>query len=271
MTSNMTHDDAPNGAALIPSSDSYVQAFARGLSVIRSFGSNAPGQTLSQVAEATGLDRAGARRFLLTLEKLGYVHREGRLFSLTPRVLELGYSYLSTLPLRNVAEPVVRELVQEVNESSSVAVLDEGDIVYVVRIPVKKIMTITLSIGSRVPAYCTALGRVLLGGLPREEAENALRKSTITRYTQYTITSRQEIMKVIVADRRKGWSMCNQELEEGICSLAVPLYDKRNQIVAAMNVTANLSRTTPEEMVSQFLPCLQRSAEKITRALSLQA
>jgi IclR family pca regulon transcriptional regulator len=271
MTSDMTHDDAANKADLIPSSDGYVQAFARGLAVIRSFGSNAPGQTLSQVAEATGLDRAGARRFLLTLEKLGYVHREGRLFSLTPRVLELGYSYLSTLPLRNVAEPMVRELVQEVNESSSVAVLDEGDIVYVVRIPVKKIMTITLSVGSRVPAYCTALGRVLLGGLPREQAENTLRNSRIISYTPYTITSRQEIMKIVVADRRKGWSMCNHELEEGICSLAVPLYDMRNQIVAAMNVTANLSRTTPKEMVSHFLPCLQRSAEKISRALSLQA
>jgi IclR family transcriptional regulator, pca regulon regulatory protein len=251
-------------------SSGYVQAFARGLSVIRSFGPNASGQTLSQVAEATGLDRAGARRFLLTLENLGYVHREGRSFFLTPRVLELGYSYLSALPLRSVAEPVVRELVQEVNESSSVAVLDDSDIVYVVRIPVKKIMTITLSIGSRVPAFCTALGRVLLGGLPREQMEQVLKNSAIKRYTQYTITSRQEIMKVVVADRRKGWSMCDQELEEGICSLAVPLFDHRNQIVAAMNVTANLSRTTPSEMVSQFLPCLQQSAKRITEALRLQ-
>jgi IclR family pca regulon transcriptional regulator len=101
--------------------------------------------------------------------------------------------------------------------------------------------------------------------------EQVLKNSAIKRYTQYTITSRQEIMKVVVADRRKGWSMCNQELEEGICSLAVPLFDHRNQIVAAMNVTANLSRTTPSEMVSQFLPCLQQSAEKITKALRLQS
>lgn len=252
------------------SSDGYVQAFARGLSVIHSFGPNSPSQTLSQVAETTGLDRAGARRFLLTLEKLGYVRRDGRSFQLTPRVLELGYSYLSTLPLQSIAEPVVRELVQEVNESSSVSVLDGSDIVYIVRVPVKKIMTITLSIGSRIPAYCAAMGRVLLGGLPKKQVGLLLKESEITRYTRYTITSRQEIMKAIAADHAKGWSMCNQELEEGICSIAVPIVGRDRQIVAAMNITANLSRTTPSEMVSKFLPCLKRAAERINSAVRLK-
>lgn len=251
-------------------SSGYVQAFARGLSVIHSFGPNSPSQTLSQVAEATGLDRAGARRFLLTLEKLGYVRREGRSFHLTPRVLELGYSYLSTLPLRSIAEPIVRELVQEVNESSSISVLDGGDIVYVVRVPVKKIMTITLSVGSRVPAYCSAMGRVLLGGLPKSQTALILKDSITNRYTRYTMTSRQEVMKVIAADHAKGWSMCNQELEEGICSLAVPIMDREGRIVAAMNITANLSRTTPSEMVSKFLPCLRRAAERINSAIRLK-
>jgi len=249
------------------SSDGYVQAFARGLSVIHSFGPNSSSQTLSQVAEATGLDRAGARRFLLTLEKLGYVRREGRSFHLTPRVLELGYSYLSTLPLRTIAEPIVRELVQEVNESSSISVLDSGDIVYIVRVPVKKIMTITLSIGSRVPAYCTAMGRILLGGLPPKEMHLILKNSSITRYTRYTITSPPKIVKAIMSDRAKGWSMCNQELEEGICSIAVPLISREGQVVAAMNITANLSRTTPSEMVSKFLPRLKRAAESINLSL----
>jgi IclR family transcriptional regulator, pca regulon regulatory protein len=253
-----------------PSSDGYVQAFARGLSVIHSFGPNSSTQTLSQVAEATGLDRAGARRFLLTLEKLGYVRRDGRSFQLTPRILELGYSYLSTLPLRSIAEPVVRDLVQQVNESSSVSVLDGSDIVYVVRVPVKKIMTITLSIGSRIPAYCSAMGRVLLGGLPKNQIATLLKETTITRYTRYTLTSPQQIMRAVAADHAKGWSMCNQELEEGICSLAVPLVDRDRQIVAAMNITANLSRTTPAEMVSKFLPCLKRSAERINSTLRLK-
>jgi IclR family pca regulon transcriptional regulator len=250
----------------IPSAG-YVQAFARGLSVIHSFGPDSPSQTLSQVAEATGLDRAGARRFLLTLENLGYVRREGRSFHLTPRILELGYSYLSTLPLRTIAEPIVRELVQEVNESSSISVLDGSDIVYIVRVPVKKIMTITLSIGSRVPAYCTAMGRILLGGLPQKEIHLILKNSTITRYTRYTITSHPKIVKVIMADRAKGWSMCNQELEEGICSLAVPLTAGDGKAVAAMNITANLSRTTPSEMVSKFLPRLRKAAERINLSL----
>jgi IclR family pca regulon transcriptional regulator len=252
-------------------SDGYVQAFARGLAVIHSFGPNSPAQTLSQVAEATGLDRAGARRFLLTLENLGYVRREARLFHLTPRVLELGYSYLSTLPLRTVAEPIVRELVQEVQESSSISVLDGSDIVYVVRVPVKKIMTITLSIGSRIPAYCSAMGRVLLGGLPEKQIDQLLKESVITRHTKYTITSRREILKVVLADRAKGWSICNQELEEGICSIAVPLIDREAQVIAAMNITANLSRTTASEMVSKFLPCLKRSAQKINAALRLKS
>jgi IclR family pca regulon transcriptional regulator len=253
--------------ARIQSSDGYVQAFARGLSVIHSFGPDSPSQTLSQVAEATGLDRAGARRFLLTLENLGYVRREGRSFHLTPRILELGYSYLSTLPLRTIAEPIVRELVQEVNESSSISVLDDGDIVYIVRVPVKKIMTITLSIGSRVPAYCTAMGRILLGGLPQKEILLILKNTTITRYTRYTISSQPKILRAIMADRAKGWSMCNQELEEGICSLAVPLIAGDGKVVAAMNITANLSRTTPSEMVSKFLPRLKKAAERINVSL----
>jgi IclR family transcriptional regulator, pca regulon regulatory protein len=256
--------------ARIQSSDGYVQAFARGLAVIQSFGPNSPSQTLSQVAESTGLDRAGARRFLLTLEKLGYVRREGRSFFLTPRILELGYSYLSTLPLRSIAEPIVRELVQDVNESSSVSVLDGSDIVYVVRVPVKKIMTITLSIGSRIPAYCTAMGRILLGGQPPMIVKQLLKDSEVTRHTRYTITSRPEIIKAIEADHDKGWSMCNQELEEGICSIAVPLLDREGQIAAAMNITANLSRTTPAEMVSKFLPKLKKAAEKVNVALRLK-
>jgi IclR family pca regulon transcriptional regulator len=251
-------------------SDRYVRAFARGLSVILCFGPNSVAQSVSQVARAVGADRAGARRFLLTLEKLGYVRRQGRFFQLTPRILDLGYSYLSTLPLRSVAEPIVRELVQEVNESSSVSVLDGADIVYVVRVPVKKIMTITLSIGSRIPAYCSAMGRILLGGLPKKQVVTLLKRSVITRYTRYTLTSPQDIMEAVATDHAKGWSMCNQELEKGICSLAVPLVDREGRIVAAMNITANLSRTTSSEMVSKFLPSLKRSADVINSALRLR-
>jgi IclR family pca regulon transcriptional regulator len=149
--------------------DAFVQSFARGLAVLRSFGADAPAQTLTSAAERSGLTRAGARRILLTLQQLGYVETEGRLFRLTPRVMELGFAYLSSQPVWHLAQPVMEELVQDIHESSSAAVLDGDDIVCVLRVPAKKIMAISLGPGSRLPAYCTAMGRVLLAGLPETE------------------------------------------------------------------------------------------------------
>lgn len=171
------------------SRSSYVRSLARGLSVIRSFASSSPAQTVSQVAAATKLDRAGARRMLLTLEALGYVRQEGRAFRLTPRVLDLGYTYLSTTPLWDTAEPIMEKLVAQVRESSAAAVLDGVDIVYVARVPARKLMSIHLAIGSRLPAYCTGMGRLLLGGLSAESLDRTLRESKIIRHTKYTIVS----------------------------------------------------------------------------------
>src|SRR6187551_3694305 len=150
--------------------DAYVQSFARGLEVIRSFSTRAPRQTLSEVAVATGLTRAGARRILLTLQTLGYVASDGKHFALTPRILDLGFAYLSSMPIWNLAEPVMEGLVGEVKESCSAAVLEGTDIVYVLRVSTHKIMSITLGVGSRLPACCTSMGRVLLAALPEEEA-----------------------------------------------------------------------------------------------------
>src|SRR5689334_10461036 len=151
--------------------DSYVQSFARGLQVIRSFSASTPRQTLSEVAAATGLTRAGARRILLTLQTLGYVSSDGKLFALTPRILDLGFAYLSSMPIWNRAEPVMEALVRQVQESCSAAVLDATDIVYVLRVPTQKIMRINLGVGSRLPAWCTSMGRLLLGELSDEEAK----------------------------------------------------------------------------------------------------
>src|SRR6185369_6085412 len=168
--------------------DSYVQSFARGLAVIRSFSAQAPQQTLSEVAQRTGLTRAGARRILLTLEGLGYVTSEGRRFSLTPRILDLGFAYLSSLPLWNLAEPVMEALVEEVKESCSAAVLDAADIVYVLRVPTHKIMSINLGIGSRLPAYCTSMGRTLLAELDECALDALLREHPPLKRTERTIT-----------------------------------------------------------------------------------
>jgi IclR family pca regulon transcriptional regulator len=157
--------------------DSYVQSFARGLEVIRSFSAQSPQQTLTDVAQRTGLTRAGARRLLLTLQTLGYVESDGRLFRLTPRVLDLGFAYLSSMPIWSLAEPVMEDLVAQVKESCSAAMLDGTDIVYVLRVPTHKIMRISLGVGSRLPAYCTSMGRMLLAGLPDDAVKERLQTS----------------------------------------------------------------------------------------------
>ena len=169
-------------------SDSYVQSFARGLEVIRSFSAKAPEQTLSEVAAQTGLTRAGARRILLTLQTLGYVDTDGKFFRLSPRILDLGFAYLSSLPIWNLAEPVMEDLVQEVRESSSAAVLDDLDIVYVLRVPTHKIMRTSLGVGSRLPAAWLSMGRVLLASLPDDDLQGRLATLPRQRHTAHTAT-----------------------------------------------------------------------------------
>ena len=262
------HGDEPT-SELRPS-DSYVQSFARGLSVIRAFGLKNREMTLSEVAERTGLTRAGARRILLTLQTLGYVGCNERRFFLMPRTLDLGYSYLSSMPLWDFAEPIMEDLVDRVHESCSICVLDGVEIVYVLRLPTRKIMTINLAIGSRLPAYCTSMGRVLLGGLPEAELDALLRKSKPVEHTRRTVTDVERIRKIIVADRKKGWALVNQELEEGLRSVAVPIVDYNGKIIAAMNIGANATRTSEADMVKSVLPELQIAAEKINAALRLR-
>jgi IclR family pca regulon transcriptional regulator len=250
------------------SRNSYVRSFARGLSVIRSFTPDSPLQTVSQVATMTGLDRAGARRMLHTLEALGYVHHEGAKFQLTPRVLDLANIYLTSAPLWKIAEPVMEKLVSIVDESCSAFVLDNTEIVMVVRVPVRKIMTLNLTIGSRLPAYCTSAGRILLGGLSREGFDQALRESNITKRTKRTVTSVPELKRIILREHDRGWSLINQEFEEGICSMSVPIVDRSGRITAALNVTASLNRKTPRKMISTVLPRLKQAALEINSLLS---
>jgi len=250
-----------------PPSDSYVQSFARGLGVIRAFTADAPAQTLTEVAARTGLDRAGARRILLTLAQLGYVDQEGRLFRLTARTLDLGYAYLSTTPLWNLAEPIMEELVAEVHESCSVAVLDGPEMVYILRVPTSKIMTINLGIGSRLPTWCSSMGRVLLAGLPEARVDEILAASDIRPLTRHTVTDVAELKKAIAQARTQGYALVSQELEEGLCSIAVPLLDRSGQVIAAMNISGNASRVSPTQMTRKILPHLQQAASRINTAL----
>jgi len=259
---------APPPANESKPSDSYVQSFARGLEVIRSFSAAAPQQTLSEVAARTGLTRAGARRILLTLQTLGYVETDGKLFRLSPRILDLGFAYLSSLPLWNLAEPVMEDLVEEVRESSSAAVLDGLDIVYVLRVPTHKIMRTSLGVGSRLPAPWTSMGRVLLAALPDEELQARLQAQPMEqRFTAHTAADAATVLERIREARRQGWCLVNQELEEGLISIAAPLTNRTGQTVAALNISGQANRTSAELMQQSMLPALLGAARTISRMM----
>ncbi|WP_143276889.1 IclR family transcriptional regulator [Burkholderia cenocepacia] len=241
----------------------YVQSFARGLAVIRAFDAARPEQTLTEVASATGLTRAGARRILLTLQTLGYVEADGRLFRLTPKILELGFAYLTSMPFWNLADPVMEQLSAQIHESCSAAVLDRTEIVYVLRVPTRKIMTINLSIGSRLPAYCTSMGRVLLSAL-----DDTLAQSAIRAHTPRTITDIGELKAAIAQVRQQGWAVVDQELEVGLMSLSAPIRNRRGQVIAAMNISGNAQRHTAKQMVKEFLGPLQQAAQTVSELVA---
>ena len=249
-------------AGLAARSSDFVQSLDRGLAVIRAFGPDRERLSLSEVARATGLTRAAARRFLLTLVKLGYVRNDGREFSLRPRVLELGYAYLSGLALPEVAAPHMEELVARLHESSSISVLDGGQIVYVVRVPTKRIMTVAISVGTRFPAYATSMGRVLLAQLADDEFEQYLTEATFERLTSRTVTSPARLRTIVRETARQGYAIVDQELEEGLRAVAAPI---RGADVgsAAINVSAHASRVSMGAMRGQILPALLETARQI--------
>ncbi|HZM76076.1 MAG TPA: IclR family transcriptional regulator C-terminal domain-containing protein [Candidatus Limnocylindrales bacterium] len=246
----------------------FVQSLERGLAVIRAFDAAHPELTLSEVAAATSVTRAAARRFLLTLAELGYVRSDGRLFSLTPKVLELGYAYLSSLSLPDVAEPHLETLATEVNESSSISVLDRDDVVYVARVPVSRIMTVTISVGTRFPAYATSMGRVLLAGLPADQLEEYLSRVRLQRLTSRTVSSVASLRAELARVKAQGWAIVNQELEEGLRAVAAPIRDRRDRVIAAVNISTQASRTSLETMRRELLPPLLATVKRIESDLS---
>jgi IclR family pca regulon transcriptional regulator len=250
--------------------DSYVQSFARGLEVIRSFSAAAPRQTLTEVAGRAGLTRAGARRILLTLQTLGYVESDGKLFSLTPRILDLGFAYLSSMPIWNLAEPIMEALVEQVKESCSAAALDGTDIVYVLRVPTRKIMSIGLGVGSRLPAYCTSMGRMLLSGLPDDEVLRRLRSTKRMPLTRHTIVDVEALLAKVQQARKQGWCLVNQELEEGLVSIAAPITNRSGRMVAALNISGQANRTSAKLMQESMLPPLSEAARAISRLVAAQ-
>lgn len=246
----------------------YVNSFARGLEVIRAFTRSKPKMTLSEIARTTGMTRATVRRFLLTLVREGYAETDGKYFSLKPKVLELGYAALSSLSFLDVVQPIMIRLSDKLKESCFAAVLDGQDVVYIARAnPPNRFVSIDLGVGSRAPAHCVSTGRVLVAALPEEQQLEYLEKATLTKFTPHTVTSKVKLRSLIEDARVKGWSTCDQELEIGLRSISVPIRNKSNQVIAALNIACPSSRITPEDMHTKILLELQSASQAITASL----
>ena len=241
----------------------FVQSLERGLSVIRAFDAEHPKLTLSEVATSTGLSRAAARRFLRTLVQLGYMRSDGSRFSLRPKILELGYAYLSSLTLPEVAMPHLEQLVEQVHESSSVCELDGNEVIYIARVPTKRIMTVTISVGTRFPAYATSMGRVLLAAQAGRFQVVVEPFVGLRGLTGHTITSATALRRELRKIRSQGWALVDQELEEGLRSIAAPIRDADGQVIAAINVSTHAGRRTLNSIVEELLQPLLATARRI--------
>ena len=253
-----------------PSGD-FVQSLARGLSVIRAFDAEHPVLSLSEVARRANMPRAAARRFLRTLEALGYVRTstDAKTFELTPRVLELGFSYLSALSLPAVVQPHLERLSRDIDQSVSAAVLDGTDIVYIARVATRRIMSVGITIGTRFPAYATSMGRVLLGALTPTQLDATFEQAPPVALTPWTRTDASALRAEIDRARTQGWALVDQELEPGLRALAVPLRAGDGRVVAAMNVSTSVARTSLEQLQEHYLPAATETARMIEQDLRL--
>ena len=242
---------------------SYVTALARGLSVLKSFDEENDRLTLSDVARIAGMPRASARRALLTLQSLGYVNSDGRLFRLSPQVLTLARAYLASSPVPRIAQGFLETLSDRLGESCSLSILHDDEAIYIARSARKRIGSLHRDIGAHLPAHCTSMGRVLLAALPDAEIEAFLARATLTRYTPYTITGKAELRAAIAKVRRNGFSLVDQELEIDLRSVAIPVQNAAGRVIAAMNVSAQASRTPKKQLTEVFLPSLRDTAMKM--------
>lgn len=263
----MTKKTTPLPNAFEQSRD-YVQSLARGLAVLHAFNHAKPQMTLSQVAEQTQLSRAAARRLLLTLQHEGYVQADGRNFLLSPKVLNLGYSYLDSLNLTDLTQPIVESLSRQLNESCSLAVLDGQEIVYVVRVPVRRIMTVSLGVGARLPAFCASLGRVLLSQFTAHELKSWLLTLKPEKFTARTLITKEKIRAAIETAGKQGYCFVDQELELGLCSMAVPVRNKHGRVIAALNVSTPYRPDIEAHAKKTLLPALLKTAQHIEQSIN---
>jgi IclR family transcriptional regulator, pca regulon regulatory protein len=245
----------------------YVNSLAHGLEVIRAFSRAKPSMTLSEVAQQTDLTRAAARRFLLTLVREGYAESNGRQFRLSPKVLELGYSVLSSMNVAEVLQPGTNALAEKLGESCFTAVLDGDSVVYVARASSGRVIDVGINVGSRVPAHCVSTGRVLLAALSEQGLQEYLDRVKLEKFTPFTTTSKVKLRASIEEVRRQGWASVDQELEVGLRSISAPVTDRHGVVVAALNVCCPGTRVSPEQMRTRILTELLAAARRISSAM----
>jgi len=243
----------------------YVQSLARGLAVLRVFDRDHPSMSMAAIAARSGLSRAAARRLVLTLQHLGYVRVLGRDFTLSPRVLELGFGFLGSLNLTDLVQPLMEDLSRRVDESCSMAVLDDQSIVYVARVPIRKVMTVSLGVGARLPAYCSSMGRTLLAGLGDAQLNAWLKACKPIAHTEHTVTDLRQLRRLIEDVRAEGYAYVEQELELGLCSIAVPVRNREGHVAAALNIGMRFHEGARRRAVEALAPALRETASAIER------
>jgi IclR family transcriptional regulator, pca regulon regulatory protein len=241
----------------------HVGSLERGLAVMEILARHPAGMTLTEMAEEAGLTRAGARRFLLTLTATGYATQSGRLFSLSPRLLTIARTWLGGASLWTFAAPVMREVAGQFDEACNAAVLSGEDVVYVARIPGRRILSVTLDVGTRLPAYCTSMGRVLLAGMTPDALDAFIDQARIERRTPKTIVKRDLLAKAIHKAEADGFAIVDEELELGLRSIAVPINDRTGRTVAAINVSTQSARFSVEDMQREILPVLLKAKQRV--------
>ena len=243
---------------------SFMTSLARGLAVMQAFSDSRKPQTIAQISQKTGIPRAAVRRCLFTLQQLGYVDAELNNFSLRPKVLTLGYSYLSSTPLTVSSQPYLNAISRDLGESSSIAMLEDGEVLYVARSAASRVMSVALNTGSRLPAYCTSLGRVMLAYLAPDQLDAYFAAVRLKPMTDKTVTNQKRLRELLAGVRRDGYAINDEELELGLRSIAVPVRGASGQVVAALNVGAQAARVSVERMRTQFLPVLLRGAQELS-------
>jgi len=246
----------------------FLKTLANGLGIITLFNDRNPSMTLNELTKKSCLHRATVYRIVLTLEQLGYISREGKAFKLNPSTLNLGYSYLSSLPFFNIAHDLLHDLNKRIGLATSITVLDGEDVVYVSRIHAKRILSISLDIGSRLPAYATSTGHVLISGLRQEQIETYLTRSKRERITKKTLTERDDLKNSFKKTREKGYCVSEGWLNDGLISIAIPIKNSMGKTICAMNVVGNIFETSKSKLIKEILPQMEKTREKLQSFIS---